>query len=98
MTMYRHPKEVIDLAIEKVGSRTLLAAHLEISTSTLDKIRFNTTPVPGKHCVELCRLTDVPLHLLNPEVFDPDVWLLSSEEIGLLQDLRSNYDMKDVDV
>jgi hypothetical protein len=94
--MYRHPKEVIDLAIAKIGSRTLLAAHLEISTSTLDKIRFNTTPVPGKHCVELCRLTDVPLHFLNPEVFDPDVWILSPEEIQLVIELRDD-DMEEVD-
>jgi hypothetical protein len=88
--MYPQPKEIIDLAIGKLGSRTQLAAHLEISTSTLDKIRFNTTPVPGKHCVELCRLTDVPLHLINPEVFDPDVWILSPEEMRLVEELRED--------
>lgn len=95
--MYRHPKEVIDLAIQKLGSRTLLAAHLEISTSTLDKIRFNTTPIPGKHCVELCRLTGVALHFLNPEVFDPDVLLLSPEEIVLVKALRDEDWLEEVD-
>jgi DNA-binding transcriptional regulator YdaS (Cro superfamily) len=90
--MYRHPKEIIDIAIKRLGSRTQLAAHLEISTSTLDKIRFNTTPVPAKHCVELSRLTGVPLHYVNPDVFDPNVWILSPQEIELIQELREDHD------
>jgi len=90
--MYRHPKEIIDIAIREKGSRTQLAAHLEISTSTLDKIRFNTTPIPCKHCVELSRLTDVPLHLMNPTCFDPDVLILTPRELELIKELRNDDD------
>lgn len=93
MTMDLHPRDVIKLAIEKVGSRTQLAAHLEISTSTLDKTRFSDTPVPAKHCVELSRLTGVPLHRINPDVFDPDVWILSPQEIELILELRQEDEL-----
>jgi len=88
--MYRHPKEIIDIAIREKGSRTQLAAHLEISTSTLDKVRFNDSPIPAKHAVELSRLTGVPLHYVNPDIFDPDVFILSPEEIELIRELRND--------
>ncbi len=84
-----HAREVIEMAIGHIGSRTLLAVHLEISTSTLDKMRQDDTPIPCKHCVELSRLTNLPLHRINPDCFDPDVWILSPEEIELVLELRS---------
>ncbi len=87
MTTPLSPDRVIDLAIAKIGTRTELAVHLGISTSTLDKIRQGDV-VPAKHCCELSRLVGAPLFLINPDVFDPDVWILSDEEASLIVDLR----------
>ena len=87
MTTPLSPNQVIDLAIAKVGTRTELAVHLGISTSTLDKIRRGEV-IPAKHCCELSVLTGAPLFLINPDIFDPNVWILSDEEASLITDLR----------
>ena len=82
-----HVSEIINNAVRKLGSRTSLAHHLELSTSSVNKWLAEGI-IPAKHCIELSRITGVPLHELNPDVFDPDVWILSDDEAALIAELR----------
>lgn len=80
------PAEVLSYAIEACGSRTALAHRLEISTSTLDKIR-GLDFVPAKHCCKLAWITGINPALMNDEVFDQDLFV-SGSELRLLQKIR----------
>lgn len=92
------PKEIIEQAAEICGGRTPLAAHLDVSTSSIDKWR-TLDAIPAKHCTILYRLTSIPLHKLNP-VFPYELTLGTHWEERIVARLRRLQDrdlLKDIE-
>lgn len=80
------PSEIIAKGVEVCGSRTELATHLDVSTSSIDKWR--KTGIPAKHCSVLYRLTGIPLYEMCPDVFDRDLTLSEAWEVEIVYLLR----------
>lgn len=80
------PAEIIAKGVEVCGSRTELATHLDVSTSSIDKWR--KTGIPAKHCTVLFYLTGIPLWEMNPDVFSRELTLSEAWEVDVMYKLR----------
>jgi DNA-binding transcriptional regulator YdaS (Cro superfamily) len=80
------PSEIIAKGVEVCGSRTELATHLDVSTSSIDKWR--KVGIPAKHCTVLFYLTGIPLYEMNPDVFSRELTLSEAWEVDIMYLLR----------
>jgi len=78
---------IIEKGVEVCGSRTELASHLDVSTSSVDKWR-GMKYIPAHHCSVLFRLTGIPLWEMNPDVFDRELTLSEAWEVLIMHQLR----------
>jgi DNA-binding transcriptional regulator YdaS (Cro superfamily) len=93
------PEKIIGRGIEVCGSRTELASHLGISTSSLDKWKVLDI-LPAKHCNVLYRLTGIPLWQMNPDYWDRELTLSEAWEVDIMHKLRRLKDpelLKDIE-
>ncbi|KKN76722.1 hypothetical protein LCGC14_0366930 [marine sediment metagenome] len=67
--------KILSQAAEICGTRRELAEHLDVSVASLDKWRRDRR-IPAKHCLQIYRLTTVPLYRLN-DVF-PETLIVGS--------------------
>lgn len=90
--------EILSQAAEICGSRKELAEHLDVSVASLDKWRRERR-IPAKHCIQIYRLTTVPLYRLN-SVFPYELTLGKRWEERIVAKLRRLQDrelLKDIE-
>lgn len=78
--------EILSQAAEICGSRKELAEHLDVSVASLEKWRHESH-IPAKHCLQIYRLTTVPLYRLN-DVFPETLTVGSRWQERILRQLK----------
>lgn len=90
--------EILSQAAEICGTRQELAEHLDVSVASIDKWRREQR-IPAKHCLQIYRLTTVPLYRLN-SVFPYELTLGKRWEeriVAKLRRLRDRELLKDIE-
>ena len=82
--------KILNQAAEICGNRKELAEHLDVSVASLDKWRRDER-IPAKHCLQIYRLTTVPLYKLN-DVFPYELTLGKRWEERIVARLRRLQD------
>jgi len=78
--------KILNQAAEICGNRKELAEHLDVSVASLDKWRRDRR-IPAKHCLQIYRLTTVPLYRLN-DVFPETLTVGSRWQERILKRLK----------
>jgi DNA-binding transcriptional regulator YdaS (Cro superfamily) len=90
--------KILSQAAEICGTRQELAEHLDVSVASIDKWRREQR-IPAKHCLQIYRLTTVPLYKLN-DVFPYELTLGKRWEERIVARLRRLKDrelLKDIE-
>ncbi len=90
------PKEIIDFAIEELGTRTQVAAALNVSTSAMGKWCVKES-IPAQYAIELAEITNLGPWQINPDIFYPK-YAVSQRELRLIQSIRQASARLDEDI
>lgn len=80
-------KEIIEFAVDELGTRTQVAAVLGVSTSAMTKWCAKNF-IPGTCASQLAQITSLGPWQVNPEIFTLD-YAVSHQEMRLIQLIRS---------
>ena len=87
--------EVIDKAIEVVGSRTSLAARFGISEFAVIRWGYRQA-IPPQHVCPLAHLTDFLPWEIDPVIFDQH-YAVTARELRLIRGIRDKEMMEEIE-